>query len=173
MRQGRNLQTGQYIAGCRTHGKYVRVECTERQWRVFVGVPTMTQSELDRFQSGEIRLTAALIDESLFFLFRFGDAPWAAAPIAPNVCDAALTPEDGKMSFVFVDSDSGVAQEIRSAGLDAEASAFLSRTCEEALSFACDRAERLKRQAAVLRQYPTGEAMLQAADPAPVFLICK
>lgn len=171
MRQRRNLQTGQYIAGCRTHGKYVRAEREESLWRVFVGVPTMTQSELDRFRSGEIRFTAVLLAETLFFLFRFGDAPWTAAPFVPSEDDAAFPLESAQMSFVFVDSDSGVAQEIRPAGLDAEASAYLQQKCAQALSFACDRAECQKRQAAALRQYPTGEDMLQSADSAPVFLL--
>lgn len=164
MNQRRNLQTGQYIAGCRTHGSYVRVERDDSLWCVFVGVPTMTQADLDRFRSGEIRFAAVRIDESLFFLFRFGEANWLAAPFEPRACASDLPGDDGTMRFVFVDSDSGVAQEIRAARLSPELSDRIRRNCEALSALPYDRAESLKRQAAVLRRFPSAEDMLQASD---------
>lgn len=165
MNQRRNLQTGQYIAGCRTHSRYIRVECEESLLRVFVGVPTMTQAELDRFRADDIQFTAAVLDECLFFLFRFGDAPWVTAPFAPNGYGAL----PDRMTFVFVDSDSGVAQEIRPASLSPDVADWMYRKCEAMSAFSYDRTERLKRQSAVLRRHPTGEDLLQASDSSPVF----
>lgn len=163
----RILQTGQYIAGCRTHADYVRAERADDAWLIFVGVPTMTQTQLDRFRSGEIRFTAARMEACLFFLFRFGETPWVCAPVDAR---ASAAP-DGKMTFVFVDSDSGVAQEIRAFTLCEDVSAFVSEQCEALLELPYDRAELLKRQKAVLRRYPTGEAVLQAVEPLNVFTL--
>ena len=77
------IQVGQYLPGCRTHGRYVRAEIADGLWRVFVGVPTMTQAELDAFRAGEIRLTAARVGDCAFLLLRFGSLPWERAALAP------------------------------------------------------------------------------------------
>ena len=64
------IQVGQYLPGCRTHGRYVRAEAADGLWRVFVGVPTMTQTELDAFRGGEIQLAAVRTGECAFLLLR-------------------------------------------------------------------------------------------------------
>ena len=145
------------------------MECEESLLRVFVGVPTMTQEDLNRFRSGEIRFAAALIEECLFLLFRFGESEWLAAPFEPRACGSELPRDNVTMSFVFVDSDSGVAQEIRSAMLGSDVADWVYRKCEALSAFPYDRAESLKRQSAVLRRHPTGEDLLQASDASPVF----
>ena len=97
------IQVGQYLPGCRTHGRYVRAEVAEGLWRVFVGVPTMTQDELDAFRGGAIRLAAVNVQNCAYLLLRFGALPWVRAALEP-VCE---TPE--RMAFIFADADSGVA----------------------------------------------------------------
>ena len=118
------IQVGQYLPGCRTHGRYVRAEIAEGLWRVFVGVPTMTQSELDAFRAGEIRLAAARAGDGAFLLLRFGSLPWERAALAP------VMEETDRMAFIFVDADSGVAQEIRILPLPDAASAMIQSVCE-------------------------------------------
>ena len=115
------IQVGQYLPGCRTHGRYVRAEIAEGLWRVFVGVPTMTQSELDAFRAGEIRISAVRAGDCAFLLLRFGSLPWERAALAP------ITEAAGRMAFIFVDADSGVAQEIRILPLPDEISAAIRR----------------------------------------------
>ena len=103
------IQVGQYLPGCRTHGRYVRAEVQDGLWRVFVGVPTMTQSELDVFRAGEIRLAAVRAGDCAFLLLRFGALSWERAALAP------MTESAERMAFIFVDADSGVAQSAGSA----------------------------------------------------------
>lgn len=119
------IQVGQYLPGCRTHGRYVRAEIAEGLWRVFVGVPTMTQSELDAFREGEIRLAAVNAGDCAFLLLRFGSLSWERAALAP------ITETAGRMAFIFVDADSGVAQEIRILPLPAEAAAAIQAACAD------------------------------------------
>ena len=119
------IQVGQYLPGCRTHGRYVRAEIADGLWRIFVGVPTMTQSELDAFRAGEIRLAAVKTGEAAFLLLRFGSLSWERAALAP------ITETAGRMAFIFVDADSGVAQEIRILPLPAEAAAAIQAACAD------------------------------------------
>ena len=62
------IQVGQYLPGCRTHGRYVRAELAEGMWRVFVGVPTMTSDELAQFRGGVIRCAPVAEAGRLLFL---------------------------------------------------------------------------------------------------------
>jgi hypothetical protein len=166
------LQVGQYVPGCRTHARFVRADHRDGMWRVFVGIPSMTQEELTGLCGGRVRLAAARFDENLFFLLRFGDLPWLCAPFEPRVCadrEALREPAMGggaTMAFVFIDSETGVAQAKRVVNLDADADDQLLRLCGELLALPYNRAACLQRQAELLRRYPTGEDMLQAADPA-------
>lgn len=149
------IQVGQYLPGCRTHGRYVRAEIADGLWRVFVGVPTMTQTELDAFRSGEIRLAAVNAGDCAFLLLRFGSLPWERAALAPIIETAE------RMAFIFVDADSGVAQEIRILPLPAAASAAIRAACAELPE---DAAQRRKAE----RESPKAEALAQGAE---VFVI--
>ena len=149
------IQVGQYLPGCRTHGRYVRAEVTEGLWRIFVGVPTMTQSELDAFRAGAIRLAAVNTGGCAFLLLRFGDLPWERAALAPT----AETPD--RMAFIFVDADSGVAQEIRILPLPDSASAAISAACE---GLPADGAARRKAE----RESPDAETLAHGAE---IFLL--
>ena len=66
------LRVGQYVPGCRTHGRFVRADHRDGMWRVFAGVPWMTREELESLRGGTVRFAAALQEENLFFLLRFG-----------------------------------------------------------------------------------------------------
>ena len=145
------IQVGQYLPGCRTHGRYVRAEIAEGLWRIFVGVPTMTQSELDAFREGEIRIAAARAGGCAFLLLRFGSLPWERAALAPG----KETPD--RMAFIFVDADSGVAQEIRILPLPDAVSAMIQSVCEglAAASSGRRRAE---------RESPDAETLAQGAE---------
>ena len=145
------IQVGQYLPGCRTHGRYVRAEIADGLWRIFVGVPTMTQSELDAFRAGEIRLAAAKAGECAFLLLRFGSLPWERAALAP-VKEAA-----DRMAFIFVDADSGVAQAIRILPLPDKASAAI-RSVGEGLPE--DAAARRRAE----RESPPAEELAQGAE---------
>ena len=145
------IQVGQYLPGCRTHGRYVRAEIAEGLWRIFVGVPTMTQSELDAFREGEIRIAAARAGGCAFLLLRFGSLPWERAALAPG----KETPD--RMAFIFVDADSGVAQEIRILPLPDEISAAIRRVCE---GLPEDAAARRRAE----RESPDAETLAQGAE---------
>ena len=145
------IQVGQYLPGCRTHGRYVRAEIAEGLWRVFVGVPTMTQSELDAFRAGDIRLAAVNTGECAFLLLRFGDLPWERASLAPG----KESPD--RMAFIFVDADSGVAQEIRILPLPDAASAAIQSVCANLPE---DAAARRRAE----RESPDAETLAQGAD---------
>ena len=145
------IQVGQYLPGCRTHGRYVRAEIADGLWRIFVGVPTMTQSELDAFRAGEIRLAAVKTGEAAFLLLRFGSLPWERAPLAP----IKETPD--RAAFIFVDADSGVAQEIRILPLPETASAAIQSVCENLPE---DAAARRKAE----RESPDAETLAQSAE---------
>ena len=145
------IQVGQYLPGCRTHGRYVRAEVAEGLWRVFVGVPTMTQSELDAFRAGEIRLAAMRARDCAWLLLRFGELPWMRAALEP----AAETPE--RMAFIFADADSGVAQEIRILPLPGAASAAIAAA---GAGLPEDAAARRKAE----RESPPTEELLQGAE---------
>ena len=145
------IQVGQYLPGCRTHGRYVRAEIADGLWRVFVGVPTMTQSELDAFRAGEIRLAAARAGDGAFLLLRFGSLPWERAALAP------VMEETDRMAFIFVDADSGVAQEIRILPLPETASAMIQSVCE---GLPEDAAARRKAE----RESPDAETLAQSAE---------
>ena len=145
------IQVGQYLPGCRTHGRYVRAEIADGLWRVFVGVPTMTQSELDVFRAGEIRLAAARAGDGAFLLLRFGSLPWERAPLAP----IAETAE--RMAFIFVDADSGVAQAIRILLLPEAASAAIRSA---GVGLPADAAARRRAE----RESPPAEELAQGAE---------
>ena len=166
------LQVGQYVPGCRTHARFVRADHRDGMWRVFVGIPSMTQEELAQLRSGAVQLAAARFGEQLFFLLRFGALPWLCAPFEPRVCaDREMLREPAMgvgamMAFAFIDSETGVAQAKRVVQLDADADDHLLRLCSAVLALPYDRPACLRRQAELLREYPTGGDLLQAADPA-------
>ena len=145
------IQVGQYLPGCRTHGRYVRAEIADGLWRIFVGVPTMTQSELDAFREGEIRIAAARAGGCAFLLLRFGSLPWERAALAPG----KETPD--RMAFIFVDADSGVAQEIRILPLPDAASTMIQSVCE---GLPEDAAARRRAE----RESPDAETLAQGAE---------
>ena len=145
------IQVGQYLPGCRTHGRYVRAEIAEGLWRIFVGVPTMTQAELDAFRAGEIRIATTRAGEAAFLLLRFGSLPWERAALAPG----KDTPD--RAAFIFVDADSGVAQEIRILPLPDEISAAIRRVCE---GLPEDAAARRRAE----RESPDAETLAQSAE---------
>ena len=145
------IQVGQYLPGCRTHGRYVRAEIAEGLWRIFVGVPTMTQSELDAFREGEIRIATARACGCAFLLLRFGSLPWERAALAPG----KETPD--RMAFIFVDADSGVAQEIRILPLPDAASTMIQSVCE---GLPEDAAARRRAE----RESPDAETLAQGAE---------
>ena len=145
------IQVGQYLPGCRTHGRYVRAEVAEGLWRVFVGVPTMTQSELDAFRAGEIRLAAVNARDCAWLLLRFGELPWMRAALEP----AAETPE--RMAFIFADADSGVAQEIRILPLPEAAVQAIRAACE---GLPADAAARRRAE----RESPDAETLAQGEE---------
>ena len=145
------IQVGQYLPGCRTHGRYVRAEIADGLWRVFVGVPTMTQAELDAFRAGEIRLAAVNRGDCAFLLLRFGSLPWERAPLAP-IREAA-----DRMAFIFVDADSGVAQAIRILPLPDKASAAIQSVGEGLTE---DAAARRRAE----RESPDAETLAQGAE---------
>ena len=145
------IQVGQYLPGCRTHGRYVRAEIAEGLWRIIVGVPTMTQSELDAFREGEIRIAAARACGCAFLLLRFGSLPWERAALAPG----KETPD--RMAFIFVDADSGVAQEIRILPLPDAASTMIQSVCE---GLPEDAAARRRAE----RESPDAETLAQGAE---------
>ena len=145
------IQVGQYLPGCRTHGRYVRAEIADGLWRVFVGVPTMTQAELDAFRAGEIRLAAAKAGKCAFLLLRFGSLPWERAALSP------LKETADRAAFIFVDADSGVAQEIRILPLPDAASAAIQSVCE---GLAEDAAARRRAE----RESPDAETLAQGAE---------
>lgn len=145
------IQVGQYLPGCRTHGRYVRAEIADGLWRIFVGVPTMTQSELDAFRAGEIRVAAVRTGGAAFLLLRFGSLPWERAALAP----ISETPD--RAAFLFVDADSGVAQEIRILPLPDAASAMIQSACE---GLPEDAAARRKAE----RESPDAETLAQSAE---------
>ena len=167
------LQAGQYIPGCRTHNRYVRAECAEDMWCVSVGSPSMSSAELETLRSSGIRFATALFEENLFFLFRFGEAPWVSAPFEPRVCADGLPPDGAPMVFAFLDSDSGVALGVRTVPLGADASAHILRACGALLGRPYDRADCLRLQTALLRQYPTGEELLRAGGACAVFSLAQ
>lgn len=163
------LRVGQYVPGCRTHGRFVRADLRDGVWRVLVGFPSMTQAELDALRGGKIRFAPALIGESLFFLFRFGELPWVAAPFEPRVSAdrerlGAHEPGDAPAAVVGIDSETGVAQTIRMVTLPEAASRRVEDMCRALLAVPYDRAQSLQRQAEALRRYPTGDDMLRAAE---------
>ena len=145
------IQVGQYLPGCRTHGRYVRAEIADGLWRIFVGVPTMTQSELDAFRAGEIRVAAVRTGGAAFLLLRFGSLPWERAALAP----ISETPD--RAAFLFVDADSGVAQEIRILPLPDAVVAAIRRVCE---GLPEDAAARRKAE----RESPDAETLAQSAE---------
>ena len=145
------IQVGQYLPGCRTHGRYVRAEVADGLWRVIVGVPTMTQSELDAFREGEIRLAAANAGDCAFLLLRFGDLAWERAALAP------ITETADRMAFIFVDADSGVAQEIRVLPLPDQAAAAIQAACAD---LPADAARRRKAE----RESLGAEALAQGTE---------
>ena len=145
------IQVGQYLPGCRTHGRYVRAEIADGLWRIFVGVPTMTQAELDAFRAGEIRLAVVKTGEAAFLLLRFGSLPWERAALAP------LKETPDRAAFIFVDADSGVAQEIRILPLPETASAMIQSVCENLPE---DAAARRKAE----RESPDAETLAQGAE---------
>ena len=145
------IQVGQYLPGCRTHGRYVRAEIADGLWRIFVGVPTMTQSELDAFREGEIRIAASRAGGCAFLLLRFGSLPWERAALAP----ISETPD--RAAFLFVDADSGVAQEIRILPLPDAASAAIQSVCDNLPE---DAAARRKAE----RGSPDAETLAQGAE---------
>jgi len=145
------IQVGQYLPGCRTHGRYVRAEIADGLWRIFVGVPTMTQSELDAFRAGEIRVAAVRTGGAAFLLLRFGSLPWERAALAP----ISETPD--RAAFLFVDADSGVAQEIRILPLPDAASAAIQSVCDNLPE---DAAARRKAE----RESPDAETLAQGAE---------
>ena len=145
------IQIGQYLPGCRTHGRYVRAEVADGLWRVFVGVPTMTQSELDAFRGGEIRLAAVRAGDCAFLLLRFGALPWERAALAP------MKEAEDRMAFIFVDADSGVAQEIRILPLPEAAVQAIEAACAD---LPADAAQRRKAE----RDSPNAEALAQGAE---------
>ena len=145
------IQVGQYLPGCRTHGRYVRAEIQDGLWRVFVGVPTMTQSELDAFRGGEIRLAAVRTGNCAFLLLRFGDLPWERAALAP------MRETAERMAFIFVDADSGVAQEMRILPLPDAAMAALEAACA---GLPDDAAARRRAE----RESPDAENLLPGAE---------
>ena len=145
------IQVGQYLPGCRTHGRYVRAEIQDGLWRVFVGVPTMTQTELDAFRGGEIQLAAVRTGECAFLLLRFGDLPWERAALAP------MRETAERMAFIFVDADSGVAQEMRILPLPDAAMAALEAACA---GLPDDAAARRRAE----RESPDAENLLPGAE---------
>ena len=151
------MQVGQYLPGCRTHGRYVRAEIADGLWRVFVGVPTMTQAELDAFRAGEIRLTAARVGDCAFLLLRFGSLPWERAALSP------LKETADRAAFIFVDADSGVAQEIRILPLPDAASAAIQSVCANLPE---DAAARRRAE----RESPDAEDLLPGAE---VFVLAE
>ena len=145
------IQVGQYLPGCRTHGRYVRAEAAEGLWRVFVGVPTMTQTELDAFREGDIRLAAASAEGCALLLLRFGSLPWERAALPP------LQESPDRAAFIFVDADSGVAQAIRILPLPEAAVRAISAACAD---LPADDAARRKAE----REAPDTEALAQGAE---------
>ena len=151
------IQVGQYLPGCRTHGRYVRAEIADGLWRVFVGVPTMMQAELDVFRAGEIRLAAARAGDCAFLLLRFGNLPWERAALAP------IKETAERMAFLFVDADSGVAQEIRILPLPDAAAAAIETACA---GLPEDAARRRRAE----RENPGAEDLLPGAE---VFVLAE
>ncbi len=145
------IQVGQYLPGCRTHGRYVRAEIAEGLWRVFVGVPTMTLSELAAFRAGEICLAAVSAGGCAFLLLRFGELAWERAALAP------VSESPDRMAFIFVDADSGVAQEIRILPLPEGANAAIQNACAD---LPADPAVRRKAE----RECPEAEELAQESE---------
>ncbi len=145
------IQVGQYLPGCRTHGRYVRAEVAEGLWRVFVGVPTMTQTELEAFRAGEIRLAAVRAGDCAFLLLCFGSLPWERAALAP------MNEFPDRMAFIFVDADSGVAQEIRVLPLPEAAAQAVEAACRD---LPTDPAARRRAE----RESPEAEALARGAE---------
>ena len=173
------LRVGQYVPGCRTHGRFVRADHRDGMWRVFAGVPWMTRAELEALRGGTVRFAAALQEENLFFLLRFGGLPWVCAPFEPRVCadrewfTQTASGLAAPLALVGIDSETGVAQTIRLLTMEAAVSDRVTAMCRALLALPYDRASALKRQAAVLRRYPTGEDLLCAADPDTVCVLLQ
>ena len=145
------IQVGQYLPGCRTHGRYVRAEIADGIWRIIVGVPTKTQAELDAFRAGEIRLAAVKTGECAFLLLRLGSLPWERAALSP----IKETPD--RAAFIFVDADSGVAQAIRILPLPDAAVQAVRAACAD---LPADAAARRKAE----RESPDAETLAQGAE---------
>lgn len=95
-----------------------------------------TLKEVNNIKSGEFNFKTIIIDNVIFFLFKFGNEQWMDAPYTPHLSkhlSKLENLEDGKgysLSVILSDATTGEAQALRLLGLDTKTSKAIKHLIE-------------------------------------------
>ena len=157
-----------------TGNNLIRMEYNGTFFELAYGFPAPTAEEIKEFQTGAIAVTATVIKDCLFFLLKFGNAPWQDTPFEPLLYSEEIPfdndfPAGQGISLlnVLIDTNTGTIIGMRQIGLTNVLSSFLMEFCEqrrkERRTF--DRAVYERTINRIYREYPSSEEMLKEANP--------
>lgn len=178
------LYVGQYIPEYRTGGNDMRMQFLDPTWVLAVGFPGITKEEIEEIRFGDLKLGYTVIDDALFFLFKFGDIPWADAPYEPLLTAKPLNyyelDEPGKgatLTVLAVDTNTGEIKAMRVCGIGHMQTNNLHRLCREKDKqrpfTAKDKAAYSKCVDMVYEKYQTSEEMLKTMPLQNFFAILQ
>ena len=88
-----------------------------------------TASEKREVKNGVFQAKLAMVDDIIFFIFRFGTGPWCDAPyysrLEPKTIVAPSPGQGIAMHFMFIDADTGILLQQRLIGLNHDLSVTL------------------------------------------------
>lgn len=122
-----------------------------------------TLKEVNNIKSGEFNFKTIIIDNIIFFLFKFGNEQWMDAPYTPHLSkhlSKLEQLEDGKgysLSVILSDATTGEAQALRLLGLDTKTSKAIKHLIETQINEDFDINEYDKKLKRIYRTYTTDD----------------
>lgn len=170
---------GQTYEQWKTGQTQIQMEYNGIFWSLVLGFPNITRREVQELQSGNLSITYATIDDTLFFLFKIGEISWADAPFEPRLYEPPMVYPKIKdensgapLCLYIVDTDSGKLMGMRCVGLGCAFSNMLHALCREMDQHRpLTKEEYSKKIDQIYQKYPNSKDMLKLAKPENIFAV--
>lgn len=165
------LELGNRYSDKQTNQCFVKIDY-DNQWRLMAGMPNLKSSEVRDFESGELQIGMADIDNKIFIVYKFGSQPWGDTPYDPRLLlepfeypqikDRSL---GAPLCVELYDSATGVLKVLRLLGLPNELSNNLHFRCTELAALGrITRATNERQVAQIYQKFRNSEDMLKHVD---------
>lgn len=131
------LSVGQIIPQLKTKKNEIRISYNSFGWILCIGFPAITEEEQDCIIYGGLSIGFTLVEDVLFFIFKFGKMEWMDAPYEPALYaepqnyDEVDTGMGASLIVCCADTATGMVMGLRSLGLTNMMSNKLHTTCNE------------------------------------------